>query len=157
MGFMESSHSVKVHIEDRVRIEQQKRFRKLAAQLEQRSGIAKRRLLHKIGDVDAILTSIAKMRQNFLMEIGNREDQICKALISQRAYLPLQDRNPVNGDQRLGNIREQLIVSPSAHSCSKSQQFHAATCFPDVFIGALLPLSRDTLSNKRHIGRTVPG
>lgn len=65
----------------------------------------------------APLAAVAKVLLDLLVEIGNREDDVRKALRSQREDLPLQHRDPsigIMGFGIFGNSSESRVPRPPA-------------------------------------------
>ena len=108
VGLVELHHPVEIHVKDRVRVQEKEVLRQLAAQEKERPCIAQRRLLVEIRNADPETASVAEMITDLVPHVGDREDQVRKALVTERADLPLQDRNAVDRDQRLRDVRKPL-------------------------------------------------
>ena len=117
MGLVELHHPVEIHVKDRVRVQEKEVLRQLAAQEKERPCIAQRRLLVEICNADPETASVAEMITDLVPHVGDREDQVRKALVTERADLPLQDRNAVDRDQRLRDVRKPLRDPGSPAAC----------------------------------------
>ena len=117
VGLVELHHPVEIHVKDRVRVQEKEVLRQLAAQEKERPCIAQRRLLVEICNADPETASVAEMITDLVPHVGDREDQVRKALVTERADLPLQDRNAVDWDQRLRDVRKPLRDPGSPAAC----------------------------------------